>query len=142
MRRKWLTWFTVLLICSAFITGTAYAVKSWDETVTSNNYAERVPARLMHGIVNVALGWTQLIIEPARTFGDAGTTIYMGMVNGVTKTLYYTGTGVFDILTFWVPNPDGQRIATKDSVFQTFNQDDKPHSAKKLAAPKGKSDAE
>ena len=65
-------------------------------------YVVRMPVRIVRGVTNVALGWTEIILRP---FGEhktesVGEAISMGGANTAIRFL----AGITDIVTFWVPD--------------------------------------
>ena len=76
---------------------------------TSESYLVKAPAMLFRGLHNVAFGWAEIISQPIRhsrnapLFVGTATGLVMGPVMAVTRT----GSGLVDVLTFWVPKFHG-----------------------------------
>ena len=71
-------------------------------------YGVRIPYRIIRGVANIALGWTEILLRPigerkTESFGEA---ISMGGAN----TLARLAGGITDITTFWVPDMRMQEI--------------------------------
>ncbi len=65
-------------------------------------YAARIPYRIIRGITNVGLGWTEIFLRP---FGEHKTeSVGESLALGGANTLIRLGVGVTDIVTFWVPD--------------------------------------
>ena len=88
------------------------------EKATSDSYGERAPARLLHGLANAALGWTQIIQEPIHAARGGEKNAAEGLVEGIGMALYYTANGVWDVATFWVPGSWGKEIASSACICQ------------------------
>src|SRR3989338_3131459 len=65
-------------------------------------YGIRMPYRIVRGVTNVALGWTEILLRP---FGEHGTESALeAMSMGGAHTLVRFGVGITDVTTFWVPD--------------------------------------
>ena len=65
-------------------------------------YAARIPYRIVRGITNVGLGWTEIFLRP---FGEHKTeSVGEALSMGAAHTLIRAGAGLTDIVTFWVPD--------------------------------------
>ena len=65
-------------------------------------YGWRMPYRIIRGITNFGLSWTEIILRP---FGEAATeTIGESIGHGALNALYRTNLGILDVTTFWVPD--------------------------------------
>ncbi|OIO37500.1 MAG: hypothetical protein AUJ75_04130 [Candidatus Omnitrophica bacterium CG1_02_49_10] len=77
--------------------------------VATASYAQDPVKKLGRGIVNVATGWIELpknIYETSVEFNPfAGVTL--GTAKGVGMTIVRTGAGLFDVVTFPFPIPEG-----------------------------------
>lgn len=62
----------------------------------------RMPYRIVRGITNVALGWTEILLRP---FGEHKTeNVGEAMSQGASNTVIRASAGFTDIVTFWVPD--------------------------------------
>lgn len=65
-------------------------------------YAARMPYRIVRGVTNIGLGWTEIFLRP---FGESNTeSAGESMAMGAANTLIRAGVGIVDITTFWVPD--------------------------------------
>ena len=65
-------------------------------------YAARIPYRIVRGITNVGLGWTEIFLRP---FGEHKTeSAGESLATGGAHTLIRFTVGMIDITTFWVPD--------------------------------------
>ncbi len=65
-------------------------------------YAVRMPFRIVRGVTNVALGWTEIFLRP---FGERQSESPVEAISqGAANTLIRIGAGLTDITTFWVPD--------------------------------------
>ena len=84
--------------------------KDWMVTgATSDNYGVKAPAMLLRGLHNVAFGWTEIIAQPIRHSQNAplGVGTVTGLIMGPVMAITRTGSGVVDVLTFWIPGFHG-----------------------------------
>ncbi len=65
-------------------------------------YAERAGHELARGALNLTLGWTELIRQPAKKARKGGN-VFLGMATGVSHSVVRTARGLGEILTFWTP---------------------------------------
>ena len=92
-RKRLAAWAGCLLILAAG----ANPLWAGDDQIP---YPARIPYRIVRGVTNIGLGWTEIFLRP---FGEhktesAGESISMGCAN----TLIRAGVGITDITTFWV----------------------------------------
>ena len=66
------------------------------------SYADHASRTLARGALNAALGWTELIRQPANEAKKGGNPL-TGIANGVGAGVTRTLTGLGEILTFWAP---------------------------------------
>ena len=105
------------LIGLLLVSTAAFANCKCVDKVTSDNYGVRAPSRLLHGIINAGLGWTEIFTEPFNTVRDkGGSQIVEGIFTGLGMAAYYSALGAWDIATFWVPGSGGKDIAVKTCV--------------------------
>ena len=65
-------------------------------------YAARMPYRIVRGVTNIALGWTEIFLRP---FGERkNESVGLAMSMGAGHTMVRLAAGVTDIFTFWVPD--------------------------------------
>ena len=76
---------------------------------TSEHYLVKAPSMLVRGLHNVAFGWVEILAQPIRHSKNAplvlgtATGLIMGPVIAITRM----GSGLVDVLTFWVPGFHG-----------------------------------
>ncbi|GEM_PF-1207573 len=96
MKRKVLIAALALSLSLALPASSLYAD---DEEIS---YAARIPYRIVRGVTNIALGWTEIFLRP---FGESKTeSVGEAMSMGGAHTLMRLVAGVTDITTFWVPD--------------------------------------
>ena len=84
--------------------------KDWMvRNAASDNYWEKAPSMFVRGLHNVAFGWVELIAQPIRHSKNAPLVLgtLTGIVMGIVMTVARTGSGLVDVLTFWVPGFNG-----------------------------------
>lgn len=87
---------------------------------TSATYGERAGNTLARGALNMTLGWTELIRQPAKKARKGGN-VFLGIVNGVGKSFVRTARGVGEVLTFWaVKKDDGYVHLSNDCPLDTM----------------------
>ena len=65
-------------------------------------YSARIPYRIVRGVTNIGLGWTEILLRP---FGEAKTeSAIEAMGRGAAHTFIRLGVGLVDLTTFWVPD--------------------------------------
>ena len=65
-------------------------------------YLARIPYRIVRGVANIGLGWTEIFLRP---FGEHHTeSVGEAMAMGGANTIIRLFVGVTDISTFWVPD--------------------------------------
>ena len=84
--------------------------KDWMvRNASSSNYWEKAPSMFVRGLHNVAFGWVEILAQPVRHSKNApllfGT--LTGLVMGPVMAITRTGSGLVDVLTFWVPGFNG-----------------------------------
>jgi putative exosortase-associated protein (TIGR04073 family) len=65
-------------------------------------YAETAGLTLARGAANTALGWTELIRQPADEVKRGGNVV-VGIGKGVGQGVVRTLSGIGEVLTFWTP---------------------------------------
>ena len=68
----------------------------------SMSWAKSAPGKILRGIVNAGLGWTNLIAQPIRSSQD-GDNVFKGIGKGFGYTVLRTVQGVAEIVIFWLP---------------------------------------
>ena len=119
MKSKRLFSMLVILLGISLAASCAFADCDCVGKVTSDQYSVRAPARLVHGIINAGLGWTELIVQPIYA-ADAGQNVLHGVADGIGDTVYYTILGVWDVATFWLPGEVGKKAAAREGVLMTY----------------------
>ena len=90
--KKSVAWVVILLLLST----SAYAnVCTWAE---SKSWSVSAPCKLTRGILNLGLGWTNLLVQPFKGDGVMNG-IGLGLSNFTTRTIQ----GLGEILLFWLP---------------------------------------
>lgn len=95
---------TLLILLGIYFSSASSAFAA-DEDIP---YGIRMPYRIIRGVTNIALGWTEILLRPigerkTESFGEA---VSMGGAN----TLARLAGGATDITTFWVPDIRMQEI--------------------------------
>ena len=87
---------------------------------TDATYQEKAGNTLARGLLNMTLGWTELIRQPAKKARKGGN-VFGGMANGVGKSFVRTMRGAGEVLTFWTPKSDqGYIHFSKDCPIDTM----------------------
>ncbi len=75
----------------------------------SDSYLKKAPSMLFRGVHNVLFGWVELLAQPVRHSKNAPLVVgtATGIVMGVVMTVARTGSGLVDVLTFWIPKFKG-----------------------------------
>ena len=68
----------------------------------SATYQEEAGNRLARGVLNMTLGWTELIRQPAKKARKDGN-VFAGMATGMGHSVVRTVRGLGEVLTFWTP---------------------------------------
>lgn len=75
------------------------------------DYGSKAGYTLIRGATNMALGWTELIRQPAeevKTHGGRNTrNVLSGIVKGIGQGMARTASGAAELFTFWVPKVQG-----------------------------------
>ncbi len=71
-------------------------------------YGVRMPYRIVRGVVNIGLGWTEILLRP---FGEIKTEGFFGAVpKAAYDTLTRSSAGFQDIFMFWVPDMQMENV--------------------------------
>ena len=76
-----------------------------EEGAANGGYFAKAPSQLLRGTHNVAFGWSDIVsdlFQPPIGIGTA-----MGPLTGTATAIARTGSGVVDLLTFWIPGVHG-----------------------------------
>jgi len=87
----------------------------------SSDYVTKAPAMLLRGVSDIVLAPLE-IIENGYTGTIEGRPIvgtFEGIVRGVYWSLDRAGRGVWDVLTFWAPNYNGEPTERELSFLQS-----------------------
>ena len=89
-----------------FLTSAVFFFLLWTPLLWAGDeeipYALRIPYRIVRGITNLGLGWTEIFLRP---FGEHGTeSVIEAMGMGGAHTWMRAVAGITDITTFWVPD--------------------------------------
>ena len=76
--------------------------------VASEHYAAKAPSQLMRGMQNVAFGWSEILTDAFQPPFGVGTAL--SPITGPVSAIARTGSGVVDLLTFWVPGFHGYSV--------------------------------
>ena len=71
-------------------------------------YGIRIPYRIIRGITNIGLGWTEIILRPIGEFQTESIGTSLG--NAATHTFGRTAFGFEDIFMSWVPDMNMQEL--------------------------------
>lgn len=89
----------MILILAMFVFVLTSNIYAADDDIP---YAARIPYRIVRGITNIALGWTEIILRP---FGEYRTESPIEAISmGGAHTLVRLTAGFTDVTTFWMPN--------------------------------------
>jgi len=77
------------------------------------SYQERAASTLARGATNAALGWTEMIRQPAQEVKEGGN-VFMGIAKGAGYGVKRTLAGFGELLTFWTPQPHQGRFQFAD----------------------------
>ena len=101
--------FCVLTIALMAVAPYAMAGDTLVRGATSDHYLTKAPSMLFRGLHNVAFGWAELIVQPINHSKNAPLVIgtLTGLAMGPVMAVARTGSGVVDVLTFWVPGFHG-----------------------------------
>lgn len=79
-----------------------YTTSPW---VSETGWANQAKGKLIFGVKNLLLGWTDLITEPKEAV-NAGGNFFTGLGSGVKDALFNTLGGVVHIVTFPITQVD------------------------------------
>ena len=94
--KKLLALVVVLVIAWAPMSFAACAIC---DSTTSDSWGKATGAKVVRGIANTGLGWSELIRQPVIAENK-----FQGVGNGVVEAFRRTGVGVLQLLTFPFPN--------------------------------------
>lgn len=90
----------VLLIALVLLyPASVFAASPWTEKTT---YGEKIQGKLVFGVTNVLLGWTDLFVEPNR-YHNEGKNVWAGLGKGLVDTVLNEVGGAFHLVTFLIP---------------------------------------
>ena len=92
--KRWVKAASLILILMTLSKPNLYAAD------TDIPYGVRMPCRIVRGITNIALGWTEIILRPLGELKTESPLEAMSM--GGAHTLQRLAAGFTDITTFWV----------------------------------------
>lgn len=120
MKNKTLAVLVLLMMFSAaFMPPAVFAgEQEMLDRVTNDKWTVRAPWRLLHGVANLGLSPTQLIVEPYHSIKHEGDNVLRGVADGIGGTFYYAALGAWDVITFWVPGQAGKDIAVKECILK------------------------
>lgn len=71
----------------------------------SDRYLAKAPSQLFRGMHNTAFGWSEIVTDVFQPPFGLGTAL--SPITGPVSALAKTGSGVVDLLTFWIPGFSG-----------------------------------
>ncbi|PIQ86647.1 MAG: hypothetical protein COV74_03895 [Candidatus Omnitrophica bacterium CG11_big_fil_rev_8_21_14_0_20_45_26] len=94
MKRTVISLSIILFVCSFSMPARA-DICTWAEADT---WGVSAPGKLVRGVLNTALGWTNLFVQPFK--GDG---VMNGIGAGLSNFAVRTTQGIGEILLFWLP---------------------------------------
>ena len=79
-----------------------YTTSPW---VAESGWANQAKGKLVFGLKNLLLGWTELVTEPKEAVNSGGN-FFMGLGKGLKNALWDELGGVVHTVTFFVPQID------------------------------------
>ena len=79
------------------------------EGAESQNFSKSAPGKIVRGITNIGLGWTNLFAQPIQA-GSSGGNVWNGIGKGLGYTLVRTVEGVVELGLFWLPPGQGEPL--------------------------------
>ena len=80
------------------------------EGAESQSYAKSAPGKIGRGLVNVGLGWMNLLAQPVNA-AKSGGNVFTGIGKGLWMTVVRTVQGVVEVGLFWIPSgPGGEAL--------------------------------
>ncbi len=76
------------------------------EAAEAQNFGKSAPGKIGRGLVNILLGWTNLIAQPIHA-GKSGGNVLTGIGKGLGYTVMRTVQGVVEFALFWLPQGPG-----------------------------------
>ena len=77
------------------------------EGAESHSFSKSAPGKIGRGLVNVGLGWTNLLSQPIQA-GSSGGNVFTGIGKGLWFTVLRTVEGVVEFALFWMPPGPGE----------------------------------
>lgn len=97
MKTRWVAvWVALALV---FAPSLASAASPWTEKTT---YGEKTEGKLVFGVTNALLGWTDLFVEPNR-YHNEGKNVWAGLGKGLVDGVLNEVGGAFHLVTFMIP---------------------------------------
>ncbi|MBI1977720.1 MAG: hypothetical protein HYS55_03095 [Candidatus Omnitrophica bacterium] len=91
--------FALLLVLLVAFAPMSFAIDKICELAGSDSYVEAASGKLMRGVANAAFGWVELLRQPSIQ-----PDIWNGIGQGLVQTIARTGSGIFEVATFIVPD--------------------------------------
>jgi len=86
----------------------------------STSYGEKAGNTLARGMLNLTLGWTEMIRQPGKAARE-GKGVLHGLANGVAFSARRTLRGLGEVFTFWTPKTTERYIHfSKDCPLDTL----------------------
>ncbi len=95
---------TVVAVGVLSLAATSFAASSCPicNGAASNHYMKKTGSQLVRGVANTALGWTELVNQPAKEMKNGGNLVH-GLAKGVGYTVIRTAKGVGEIILSPMP---------------------------------------
>jgi hypothetical protein len=90
---------SLVVILAMLFAPAAFAGSPWTK---SEGYLPQVGGKLVFGLANSLLGWTDVVATPVRYAGD-GKNIWAGVGQGLVDGVTNTAGGLFHLVTFPIP---------------------------------------
>ncbi len=94
---------SVILIVLALIATPAFAASAWKQEGVP--YTTKMPNKFAFGLMNVLLGWTEIIKQPYKS-AEAHQCVFTGLGRGLWYAVADTVGGAVHLVTFWCPKTD------------------------------------
>ncbi len=105
-----------VLIILVLAASSAYAAVGTTECkvcgdLKSDDMGKLCGARIIHGLTNAVLGWSEIFFRPGKAASEGGNLV-TGFFTGLGNAIARTGGGVVETVTFWTP---GDSVLTIDN---------------------------
>ena len=116
---------SILLVLFALLTlqSNAFAGEDHKAKVTSDNYWERAPWRLVHGAVNLVSSPLHLVTDTIHGAKSSDSNVLYGLGEGIIDTTKFAVLGAWDIVTFWVPGQEGKNMSVTECSIMKLSEE-------------------